>query len=134
MRVLRARRTAIQYPAQKLPRDSCSRKLYREFPQNGQGPPPTRASANRRGVALARVATGRPAILAFRYGYHGRTAQTMALTTAKDVYRAAFEPLPGSVYHTPYPYCYRAAGGAHAPTPMPRHPRARASTRPSTTS
>jgi 4-aminobutyrate aminotransferase len=39
----------------------------------------------------------------------------MALTTAKDVYRAAFEPLPGSVYHTPFPYCYRAAGGAHAP-------------------
>ena len=53
--------------------------------------------------------------MAFRYGYHGRTAQTMALTTAKDVYRAAFEPLPGSVYHTAYPYCYRAAGGAHAP-------------------
>ena len=64
-------------------------------------------------VKLARVATGRPAIMAFRYGYHGRTAQTMALTTAKDVYRAAFEPLPGSVYHTAYPYCYRAAGGAH---------------------
>ena len=61
------------------------------------------------------MATGRPAILAFRYGYHGRTAQTMALTTAKDVYRAAFEPLPGSVYHTAYPYCYRAPGGAHAP-------------------
>jgi 4-aminobutyrate aminotransferase len=39
----------------------------------------------------------------------------MALTTAKDVYRAAFEPHPGSVYHTPFPYCYRAAGGAHAP-------------------
>jgi 4-aminobutyrate aminotransferase len=39
----------------------------------------------------------------------------MALTTAKDVYRGAFEPLPGSVYHTPFPYCYRAAGGAHAP-------------------
>ena len=65
-------------------------------------------------VKLARVATGRPAILAFRYGYHGRTAQTMALTTAKDVYRAAFEPLPGSIYHTAYPYCYRAPGGGHA--------------------
>ena len=39
----------------------------------------------------------------------------MALTTAKDVYRGAFEPLPGSVYHTAYPYCYRAPGGAHEP-------------------
>jgi 4-aminobutyrate aminotransferase len=55
-------------------------------------------------------------IIAFRGGFHGRTAQTMALTTAKDVYRAAFEPLPGSVYHTPFPYCYRAAGGPHDPS------------------
>ena len=73
------------------------------------------AEAVEAAVKLARVATGRPAILAFRYGYHGRTAQTMALTTAKDVYRAAFEPLPGSIYHTAYPYCYRAPGGGHAP-------------------
>jgi 4-aminobutyrate aminotransferase len=73
------------------------------------------AEAVEASVKLARVASGRPAILAFRHGYHGRTAQTMALTTAKDVYRAAFEPLPGSVYHTAYPYCYRAPGGPHAP-------------------
>ena len=73
------------------------------------------AEAIEASVKLARVATGRPAIIAFRYGYHGRTAQTMAMTTAKDVYRGAFEPLPGSVYHTAYPYCFRAAGGAHDP-------------------
>ena len=71
------------------------------------------AEAVEAAVKLARVATGRPVIIGFRYGYHGRTAQTMALTTAKDVYRGHFEPLPGSVYHTAYPYCYRAAGGAH---------------------
>ncbi len=73
------------------------------------------AEAVEAAVKLSRVATGRPVILAFRGGYHGRTAQTMALTTAKDVYRAAFEPLPGSVYHTAFPYCYRAAGGGHSP-------------------
>jgi len=73
------------------------------------------AEAVEAAVKLARVATGRPVIVSFRGGFHGRTAQTMALTTAKDVYRAAFEPLPGSVYHTKFPYCYRAAGGAHAP-------------------
>ncbi|MCI0583287.1 MAG: aspartate aminotransferase family protein [Chloroflexi bacterium] len=73
------------------------------------------AEAVEAAVKLARVATGRPVIISFRGGFHGRTAQTMALTTAKDVYRAAFEPLPGSVYHTKFPYCYRAAGGAHAP-------------------
>ena len=74
------------------------------------------AEAVEASVKLARVATGRPVILAFRGGFHGRTAQTMALTTAKDTYRAAFEPLPGSVYHTPFPYCYRAAGGPHDPS------------------
>jgi 4-aminobutyrate aminotransferase len=73
------------------------------------------AEAIEAAVKVSRVATGRPVILAFRGGFHGRTAQTMALTSAKDVYRAAFEPLPGSVYHTPFPYCYRASGGPHAP-------------------
>ena len=74
------------------------------------------AEAVEAAVKLARVATGRPAIIAFRYGFHGRTAQAMALTAAKDVYRGAFEPLPGSIYHAPYPYCYRAAGGPHDPS------------------
>ena len=73
------------------------------------------AEAIEASVKLARVATGRPVVIGFRGGFHGRTAQAMALTTAKDVYRAAFEPLPGSVYHTPFPYCYRWSGGAHAP-------------------
>ena len=73
------------------------------------------AEAVEAAVKLARIATGRPVILAFRYGYHGRTGQTMALTSAKDVYRGHFEPLPGSVYHTAYPYCFRAPGGAHSP-------------------
>ncbi|HEX9549934.1 MAG TPA: aspartate aminotransferase family protein [Candidatus Limnocylindrales bacterium] len=73
------------------------------------------AEAVEASVKLARVATGRPVIISFRGGFHGRTAQTMALTTAKDVYRAAFEPLPGSVHHTTFPYCYRSASGSHAP-------------------
>jgi 4-aminobutyrate aminotransferase len=92
-------------------------RLTRLLPGDGWGAflSNSGAEAIEAAVKLARVATGRPVILAFRGGFHGRTAQTMALTTAKDVYRAAFEPLPGSVYHTPFPYCYRAAGGAHAP-------------------
>ena len=73
------------------------------------------AEAIEAAVKLARVATDRPAVVAFRYGFHGRTGQAMALTAAKDVYRAAFEPLPGSVYHADYPYCYRATSGAHRP-------------------
>jgi len=73
------------------------------------------AEAVEAAVKLARAATKRPVIIVFRGGYHGRTAQTMALTTARNVYRADFEPLPGSVYATSYPYCYRAPRGAHPP-------------------
>jgi len=73
------------------------------------------AEAVEAAVKLARVATGRPVVIGFRYAFHGRIGNAMALTAAKDVYRAAFEPLPGSIYHTAYPYCYRAPGGAHDP-------------------
>ncbi|HXQ96203.1 MAG TPA: aminotransferase class III-fold pyridoxal phosphate-dependent enzyme [Candidatus Acidoferrales bacterium] len=73
------------------------------------------AEAVEAAVKLARVATGRPAIVAFRGGFHGRTAQAMALTTSRVSIRGDFEPLPGSVYHASYPYCYRAAGGPHDP-------------------
>ncbi|MGZ6296526.1 MAG: aspartate aminotransferase family protein [Candidatus Limnocylindrales bacterium] len=74
------------------------------------------AEALEAAVKLARVATGRPAIVTFRGGFHGRTAQTMALTSSRVTIRGDFEPLPGSVYHTAYPYCYRAVGRPHAPS------------------
>ena len=66
------------------------------------------------GQACARR-DGRPAIVAFRGGFHGRTGQAMALTTSRVSVRGRFEPLPGSVYHAPFPYCYRASAGAHSP-------------------
>jgi 4-aminobutyrate aminotransferase len=90
-------------------------RLSRLLPGDGWGAflSNSGAEAVEASVKLARIATGRPVIIGFRYGYHGRTGQTMALTTAKDVYRGHFEPLPGSVYHTAYPYCYRYAGGSH---------------------
>jgi 4-aminobutyrate aminotransferase len=66
-------------------------------------------------VKLARAATGRPAILGFRYGFHGRTAQSMALTSARSAYRSAFEPLPAATYLADLPFCYRAPGGPHDP-------------------
>ena len=73
------------------------------------------AEAGEAAVKLARVATKRSVIVAFRGGFHGRTAQTMALTSAKNIYRGDFEPLPGSVYFADYPYCFRAPGSAHDP-------------------
>lgn len=72
------------------------------------------AEAVEAAVKLARVATGRPAIVVFKGGFHGRTGQTMALSTSRVTIRGDFEPLPGSVYHADYPFCYRASGGSHA--------------------
>ena len=74
------------------------------------------AEAVEASVKLARAATGRPVIIVFQGSFHGRTAQAMALTTAKNLYRGDFEPLPGSVYVADYPYCYRAPGGPHDPS------------------
>lgn len=65
-------------------------------------------------VKLARAATGRPCVVAFRGGFHGRTAQAMALTSSRVTIRGDFEPLPGSVYHAPYPDPYRGGGDGPA--------------------
>ncbi|MEO1496450.1 MAG: aminotransferase class III-fold pyridoxal phosphate-dependent enzyme [Planctomycetota bacterium] len=54
-------------------------------------------------VKLARMATGRPNIIALEGGFHGRTAMTMALTSSKTVYRAGYQPLPGGVFFAPFP-------------------------------
>ncbi len=53
-------------------------------------------------VKLARVATGRPGIIAFRRGFHGRTLGATSLTTAKAKYRAGYDPLLPSVHIAPY--------------------------------
>jgi 4-aminobutyrate aminotransferase / (S)-3-amino-2-methylpropionate transaminase / 5-aminovalerate transaminase len=50
-------------------------------------------------VKIARVATGRPAVIAFDHAFHGRTNLTMALT-AKTVYKDGFGPLAPEVYRT----------------------------------
>ncbi|MCB0165934.1 MAG: aspartate aminotransferase family protein [Anaerolineae bacterium] len=58
-------------------------------------------------VKLARHYTGRPNIIVFQGSFHGRTAQTMAMTTAKTVYRLDYQPLPAGVFVAPFPYGYR---------------------------
>jgi len=57
-------------------------------------------------VKLARHATQRRNILVFQGSFHGRTAQTMAMTTAKTVYSYDYQPLPSGVYVAPFPYSY----------------------------
>jgi 4-aminobutyrate aminotransferase len=53
-------------------------------------------------IKMARRVTGRPNIVAFRHGFHGRTLGATSLTTAKEKYRAGYEPLLGGVAIAPY--------------------------------
>ena len=54
-------------------------------------------------IKLAKQATGRPNIIVFQGGFHGRTHMAMAMTTSKSVYRAGYAPLPSGVFIAPYP-------------------------------
>jgi 4-aminobutyrate aminotransferase len=68
------------------------------------------AEAIEAAVKLAKVATRRPLVVAFRGGFHGRTHGAMALTSSTVKYRAHFEPLMGGVHHVPYPYPLHMGG------------------------
>ena len=58
-------------------------------------------------LKLARYTTGRPHVLAFIGGFHGRTYGSMSLSGSKAVHRSGFEPLVPGITHLPYAYCYR---------------------------
>lgn len=63
----------------------------------------TGAEAVENAVKIARAYTGRPGVIAFCGGFHGRTYMTMALTGKVAPYKKGFGPFPGSVFHVPYP-------------------------------
>ncbi len=65
-------------------------------------------------IKLARRVTGRPGIVAFRGGFHGRTMGSVALTSSNPNYRAGYEPMLPSVYHAPFPDAYRMGGEEEA--------------------
>lgn len=64
------------------------------------------AEAVEASVKLARHATGKRNIIVFQGSFHGRTAQTMAMTTSKYIYRHDYQPLPAGVFVTPFPHGY----------------------------
>jgi 4-aminobutyrate aminotransferase len=65
------------------------------------------AEAVENAVKIARVATGRTAVIAFDHAFHGRTNLTMALTSKVVPYKRGFGPLAPEVYRAPAPYPYR---------------------------
>jgi 4-aminobutyrate aminotransferase len=53
-------------------------------------------------IKLARLATGRPYIVAFLGAFHGRTYGSVSLTASKAKYHAGFGPLLPGIFHAPY--------------------------------
>jgi 4-aminobutyrate aminotransferase len=63
-------------------------------------------------IKLARHATRRTAIIAFKGAFHGRTTGSLALTSSKARQHSGFGPLLPDVHHVSYPNRYRAPAGA----------------------
>ncbi|MBB5390699.1 4-aminobutyrate--2-oxoglutarate transaminase [Herbaspirillum sp. SJZ102] len=74
----------------------------------------TGAEAVENAVKIARAHTGRPAIIAFAGGFHGRTMMGMALTGKVAPYKLGFGPFPGEVFHAPYPNALHGISSADA--------------------
>lgn len=63
----------------------------------------TGAEAVENAIKIARAHTGRPGVIAFQGGFHGRTLLTMGLTGKVAPYKQGFGPFPSDIYHIPYP-------------------------------
>lgn len=70
----------------------------------------TGAEAVENAVKIARYRTGRPAVIAFGGGFHGRTLACISLTGKVHPYKAGFGPMLPEVYHAPFPMAYHGIG------------------------
>lgn len=66
----------------------------------------TGAEAVENAVKVARAFTGRPGIVSFTGGFHGRTLMGMALTGKVVPYKKGYGPFPPDVYNVAFPNTY----------------------------
>jgi len=66
----------------------------------------TGAEAVENAIKIARAATGRPGVIAFSGGFHGRTNLCMGLTGKVVPYKKGFGPFTPGIYHAPFPAAY----------------------------
>ncbi len=70
----------------------------------------TGAEAVENAVKIARIATGRSAVIAFGGAFHGRTFMGMSLTGKVQPYKAGFGAMMPDVYHVPFPVALHGTG------------------------
>ena len=63
----------------------------------------TGAEAVENAVKIARISTGRSAVIAFGGAFHGRTFMGMSLTGKVQPYKAGFGAMMPDVFHVPFP-------------------------------
>jgi 4-aminobutyrate aminotransferase/(S)-3-amino-2-methylpropionate transaminase len=63
----------------------------------------TGAEAVENAIKIARYKTGRPGVIAFTGGFHGRTNLCMGLTGKMVPYKKGFGPFTPEIYHAPFP-------------------------------
>ncbi|MFQ6754143.1 4-aminobutyrate--2-oxoglutarate transaminase [Cereibacter sphaeroides] len=63
----------------------------------------TGAESVENAIKIARIHTGRSAVVAFGGGFHGRTFMTMSLTGKVEPYKKGFGTMMPEVYHVPFP-------------------------------
>ena len=54
-------------------------------------------------LRLARMSTGRPNVIVFHGGFHGRTVAAASMTTSGTKFRSGFSPMMGGVVVAPFP-------------------------------
>ena len=74
----------------------------------------TGAEAVENAVKIARAATRRHAVVTFAGGFHGRSFMAMAMTGKTAPYKIGFGPLPGGVYHLPFPVAHAGIDSARS--------------------
>jgi len=72
------------------------------------------AEAVENAVKIARLATKRPAVIAFEGGFHGRTLLALTMTSKANPYKIGMGPLAPAVYHLPYAQDYRGPSASEA--------------------
>jgi 4-aminobutyrate aminotransferase/(S)-3-amino-2-methylpropionate transaminase len=65
-------------------------------------------------VKFARAHTGRPAVIGFEGGFHGRTLLSLTLTSKTHPYKAGLGPFAPEVYRVPFPNAYRGPSAGEA--------------------
>jgi 4-aminobutyrate aminotransferase/(S)-3-amino-2-methylpropionate transaminase len=65
-------------------------------------------------IKFARAYTGRPAVIGFEGGFHGRTLLSLTLTSKTHPYKAGLGPFAPEVYRVPFPNEYRGPSSEEA--------------------